>query len=97
MLSLRSWKTGIAYLDLYIMTENQILSWPARSNLVDNHFAIWSRSCYLSTFFLEKYVIIKSQIEADGAERAWEEVLFHRMARREEKRKEEGETAAVIR
>ena len=46
--------------------------------------------------FLKKYVI-KSQIEADGAESAWEEVLFHRTARREEKRKEEGETAAVIR
>ena len=28
------------------------------------------RSCYLSNLFLEKYVIIKSQIEADGAERA---------------------------
>ena len=48
--------------------------------------------------FLKKYVIIKSQIErVDVAERAREELLFHRTARREEKRKEEGETAAVIR
>ena len=48
--------------------------------------------------FLEKYVIIKSQIErADVAVKAREEVLFHCTAWREEKRKEEGETAAVIR
>ena len=95
MLSLRSWKTGRAYVGLYIMTENQLLSWSAWSNLVDNHFVLWRRSCYLSTLFLEKYVIIKSQIER--AEKAREEVLFHCTARREEKRKEEGETAAVIR
>ena len=80
------------------MTVNRLLSWSARSNLVNSHFAYEHCSCYLSTLILEKYVIIKSQIErADGVERAREEVLFHRTARREEKRKEEGETAAVIR
>ena len=42
-------------------------------------------------------LFIKSQIErADVAEKAREEVLFNCTARREEKRKEEGETAKVI-
>ena len=68
-----------------------------RSNIIDNHFVTWTSPFLLATLSLEKYFIIKSPFRADGADRAREEVLFHCMARREEKRKEEGETVAVIR
>ena len=74
------------------MTEDQLPSWSARSNLVDNHFIMWTPP--LLYVYLEIY-IIKSPFGVDGAGRAKEEVLVHRTAQREEKRKEERETAAV--